>query len=180
MRLEVGLSGRLLGTPAGFFYTASPMSCRLIFLVCPIRTRPLVSRVGRTSSVWATCTGCVVFCGLVGATLSHANPEESTAVAMDTLPSAAEVVVEEESAEVDKAPSSEAEVAYRAAMEAGQKVAASSGSAEPSHCRLAQKMSTPCDGGSMCARIAACINARCGRLFCMDALRARSFLARAD
>ncbi|MCH2184496.1 tetratricopeptide repeat protein [Myxococcota bacterium] len=61
-----------------------------------------------------------MFCGFAGATLSQAN-EESAAIANETLPVAAEVVVEEESADVAISPSSEAEVAYRAAMEAGQK-----------------------------------------------------------
>ena len=62
-----------------------------------------------------------MFCGFVGVTLSQANVEESVAAALETLPAATEVVVEEESTEVDMAPPSEAEAAYRAAMEAGQK-----------------------------------------------------------
>ena len=78
----------------------------------------LFSRPARTASLWLAGSGWVLLFGFVVA-LAQANTNES--VVIQVFPEVAEVVAEEEPAGVVAAPASEAEVAYRAGMEAGKK-----------------------------------------------------------
>ncbi len=107
------------GTQRGFFYTGSLMTHRRIGRADPIQVG-LFSRPVRTASLWLAGSGWVLFFGFVVA-LVQADANESVGVVIQALPDAVEVVSEEEPAEVVTAPVSEAEVAYRAGMEAGKK-----------------------------------------------------------
>ena len=95
------------------------MSRRRIGRADPIQVGPFF-RPARTASLWLAGSGWALFFGFVFAVV-QADANESVGVVIQVLPDTVEVVAEEEPAEVVTPPASEAEVAYRAGMEAGKK-----------------------------------------------------------